>query len=251
VRVEKDRIVAVKSKLMSVPAVNETYRALRRGYARLFSVFFSTEQTFTRIYRKNRWGGVESVSGRGSDPDQTARIIRDLPTLLHALEIRRLLDIPCGDYRWMSQVNLGGIDYVGADVVEAIVVENRRRFAGTHVRFEKANLITDPLPGVDLVLCRDCLVHLSYADVFAAFRQMCESRSRFLLTTTFTARETNQDILSGEWRTLNLEKPPFDFPPPQQVLNEGCTEAGGAFADKSLALWHMKDVERVLVKNGR
>ena len=248
---EKDRIVAVKSKLLNVPAVYKTYRALRRGYARLCSVIISTEQTFTQIYRKNRWGGVESVSGRGSDPDQTTRIIRDLPTLLHALEIRRLLDIPCGDYRWMSRVSLGEIDYVGADVVEALVAENRRRFAGAHVRFERLNMITDPLPRADLVLCRDCLVHLSYADVFAVFRQMCGSRSRFLLTTTFTARETNHDVLSGEWRTLNLEKPPFNFPPPQQVLNEGCTEGGGAFADKSLALWLMKDIERVLVENGR
>ncbi len=248
---EKNRIVAVKSKLRNVPAVYKTYLAFRRGYARLCSAFVSTEQTFTEIYRTNRWGGVESVSGRGSDSDQTTRIIRDLPTLLHALEIRRLLDIPCGDYRWMSRVTLGEIDYVGADVVEALVAENRRRFAGAHVRFEKLNVITDPLPRVDLVLCRDCLVHLSYADVLAALRQMSASRSRFLLTTTFTARETNHDILSGDWRTLNLEKPPFNFPPPQQVLNEGCTEAGGAFADKSLALWLMEDIERVLERGGR
>ncbi len=248
---ERDRIVAVKSKLMGVPVVYKTYLALRRSYARLCSVFTSTEQTFTRIYRNNRWGGVESVSGRGSDPDQTTRIIRDLPALLRASETKRLLDIPCGDYRWMSQVNLKEIDYVGADVVEALVAENRRRFEGPRTRFEKLNIISDTLPPVDLVLCRDCLVHLSYADVFAALRQICASGARFLLTTTFTARETNHDILSGDWRTLNLEKPPFNFPPPQQVLNEGCTEAGGAFADKSLGLWLLKDIERVLVKSGR
>src|SRR5258708_5382105 len=139
---------------MSAPGVYKTYRALRRSYARLCSVFISSEQTFTRIYRNNRWGGVESASGRGSDPDQTTRIIRDLPTLLRALEIRRLLDIPCGDYRWMRRVNLGKIDYVGADVVEALVADNRLRFAGAPIRFEQLNVITDPLPRVDLVLCR-------------------------------------------------------------------------------------------------
>jgi hypothetical protein len=36
---------------------------------------------------------------------------------------------------------------------------------------------------------------------------------------------------------LNLERPPFDLPPPAEVIVEGWTEAAGAYADKALGLW--------------
>jgi len=48
---------------------------------------------------------------------------------------------------------------------------------------------------------------------------------------------TNLGIVTGDWRPIDLTKPPFDLPQPVELLNEGCTEQGGAFADKSLGLW--------------
>jgi hypothetical protein len=66
-----------------------------------------------------------------------------------------------------------------------------------------------------------------------------------LLTTTFPAAADNEDIVTGDWRVLNLECSPFDFPPPMELLNEGCTEAGGRFADKSLGLWRIADLPRL------
>ena len=43
--------------------------------------------------------------------------------------------------------------------------------------------------------------------------------------------------MTGDWRPLNLERPPFNLPAPALLLNEGCTEGGDTFADKSLGLW--------------
>lgn len=48
--------------------------------------------------------------------------------------------------------------------------------------------------------------------------------------------------MTGDWRPLNLERPPFNFPPPAELLAEGCTEAEGRFLDKSLGLWAIKDL---------
>jgi hypothetical protein len=59
---------------------------------------------------------------------------------------------------------------------------------------------------------------------------------------TFPDRSENHDTAQGRWRPLNLERPPFGFPPPLRVLNEKCTEAGGAFRDKSLAVWWLQDL---------
>jgi hypothetical protein len=48
--------------------------------------------------------------------------------------------------------------------------------------------------------------------------------------------------MTGDWRPLNLERPPFNFPPPAELLAEGCTEAEGRFLDKCLGLWAIKDL---------
>ena len=90
------------------------------------------------------------------------------------------------------------------------------------------------------VLCRDGPVHLSFAEVFRAFAHLKRSGSRYLLTTTFSQLERNIDILNGDWRPLNLQQPPFSLPAPLRSIVEGCTEEGGAYADKMLGLWEIR-----------
>ena len=64
----------------------------------------------------------------------------------------------------------------------------------------------------------------------------------YLLTTTFPGCEANEDIATGDWRPLNLERPPFSFPPPLALVDEQCSEGGGQFRDKSLGLWRVDDL---------
>jgi hypothetical protein len=208
------------------------------------------EEVFAEIYWTNAWNGMDSVSGTGSDLVQTRIIAREIPALCASLGVRTLLDVPCGDFHWMSRVDLSELDYTGADIVDEIVTQNQLRHSRKGVRFRRLNLIRDPLPRVDLILCRDCLVHLSFADVFTALGRICESRSAYLLTTTFPTRTDNADISMGDWRPLNLEQAPFVLPPPRHVINEGCTEGDGYFDDKSLGLWRVADIRRRL-KSGR
>ena len=51
--------------------------------------------------------------------------------------------------------------------------------------------------------------------------------------------------MTGDWRPLDLERDPFGFPAPLELLNERCTEGGGIFADKSLGLWRTADLARL------
>jgi hypothetical protein len=104
------------------------------------------------------------------------------------------------------------------------------------------DITSAPLPPADVLLCRDCLVHLSFSHAQAALRNILASDFTYLLLTTFPSRETNEDIPSGLWRPLNLEKAPFHFPPPTTLLVEQCSEESGAYADKALGLWRAHDV---------
>lgn len=165
-----------------------------------------------------------------------------MPGLLQRLDARRLLDVPCGDFNWMSQVDLSGIDYIGGDIVDSIVDANRERYESQTREFLKMDLTRGPLPNADVILCRDCLVHFSFANIIAAFRTMKASGAQFLITTTFLDREVNKDIVDGDWQPLNLVQSPFLLPPPHSVILEDCMEEGGAYADKALAVWRVSDL---------
>ncbi len=218
-------------------------RSLKRKAKHLFRRARSTADVFTRIYSGNRWSGQESVSGPGSDTAETRVLLQKLPPLLREIQVRSILDAPCGDLFWMRDLDLDGIQYTGIDIVSDLIEENQKRFASSEYQFLCADLICDPLPRVDLILCRDCLVHLSYEDAFAALRNMQASQSTWLLATTFTGQDMNRDIVTGGWRTLNLQRQPFDFPGPSALLDEECPHQDGAYRDKMLGLWRLSELE--------
>lgn len=212
---------------------------LSMGSTSVVTPAVAAAKVFTDIYANNTWGGCDSFSGTGSDLHQTRIIARQIPALLSELRVTKMLDAPCGDFHWMSRVQLNGVDYIGADIVDNLTVANREQYERPGVRFRTLNLIDDRLPRVDLILCRDCLVHLPYADIFSALDNIVRSGATYLLTTTFPARNENRDILTGDWRPLNLEAAPFSLPAPLRIIREGCTEGDGYYADKSLALWRV------------
>ena len=199
------------------------------------------EETFVPAYGKDgEWAGYDSGSGQGSSLEATHSLRKALPDLLGHYHIKTLLDIPCGDFFWMSKVGLEGVEYIGADVLSSLVVHNGRAFPGRD--FRRMDVTVSQLPTVDLVLCRDCLGHLSFADCHRALGNIKASGSKWLLTTTFW-NHPNVDIATGpDWRPRSLTLPPFSLPPPLLVIDELCKEAYPEFADKSMALWELSAI---------
>lgn len=201
------------------------------------------KEKFSEVYDKNIFGGGLSRSGEGSDMIQTEVIRREIQHLIRTLGVRSFLDAPCGDWYWMRHVDLPLEQYIGVDIVEAIVLKNRRQFGSETINFECLNLAESELPRVDMIFSRDCLVHLSYSDALKIIANFKRSGARYLLTTTFTSREANEDLGAGFWRPLNQQLAPFNFPPPKLLINERCTEGHNRFTDKCLGLWELQDIK--------
>lgn len=201
-----------------------------------------TTDLFSRIFRDNLWQETSSRSGPGSGLIQTSVIRTALPALLNEWGVRSMLDLPCGDFNWMRHVDLPVDQYIGADIVPEITARNRLEFGSDFRTFVTLDARTATIPRVDLILCRDGLVHLSFEDAMLTLANFKRSGATYLLATTFPDHLTNTPIATGEWRPLNLERPPFSLPEPTVVLNEGCTEGNGQYVDKSLALWLLADL---------
>lgn len=198
-------------------------------------------QIFSEYYQNNYWADDESVSGAGSTLEATKSIRVLIPKLIESLGVKTLLDIPCGDLNWaremLAQDQFWGLEqYIGADVVPGLIADLRRKYNHPNATFQTLDITTDPLPTVDMVLVRDLLGHFSNADVQWALRNLKRSNSRYLLSTTFPERETKGDIMTGQWRPINLASL-FGLSNPKIILNEGCTMPG--FEDKSLGLWDL------------
>jgi hypothetical protein len=200
------------------------------------------QERFARIYSTNLWSDPESRSGVGSTLDSTRVVRAALPVALRQLEARVLLDAPCGDFTWMEHVDLSGIEYIGGDIVPSIIEQNRRLHASDARRFLELDLTRDVLPGADVLLCRDCLVHLSYANIRAVLANVARANIRYVLMTSFPGRGDNRDVVDGDWRTLDFQAPPFSFPEPVLTIIEECEEEGGSYADKSLLAWRVADL---------
>jgi methyltransferase family protein len=196
------------------------------------------QQRFQRIHDTNLWGAAESVSGLGSEIDATATLREELPALLKRLHATSLLDAPCGDAGWIARADLA-VRLIGIDIVPDLIETLRTRAGRGEIAgdYHLADLTTDPLPRCDVVLCRDCLVHFSFANITRAVENFRRSGARYLITTTFPDWQVNRDCEDGDWRALNFERAPFSWGQAVALINENCTEAGGGWRDKSLGVW--------------
>lgn len=209
------------------------FDAHRREFAGL-----DIAERFVRIHEINLWGADTSVSGLGSELAATATIRNELRKLLRRLGVSSLLDAPCGDAGWIRGVDLGGVSYVGVDIVPDLIDRLRERDEPAG-RYLVADIVSDRLPPCDAILCRDCLVHLSFEHATMAIENLRRSGARWLIATTFSDLTTNHDCEDGDWRPLNMSRAPFNWPTPAPTIVEGCEEDGGGWRDKSLGVWRL------------
>jgi SAM-dependent methyltransferase len=190
---------------------------------------------FSHIYKHNLWEGTESVSGPGSSVNEAQKLIDTLPFLFEQYKIKSILDAPCGDFNWMQHVPKHNISYTGIDIVDELIKINNGKYSNEQIRFKEMNIVKDDLPTVDLIICRDCLVHLSKTHIIQAIRNFKKSGSKYLLTSHYPYITANTEINTGGWRPINLCLSPFFYPAPIFVIIE-------TDPYKAMALWELSSI---------
>lgn len=164
---------------------------------------------FTEVFDTKRWKHKETHSGKGS----TQNLRKQLPFLFNKFNIKSVLDAPCGDFNWLrSVVQHTEIHYTGGDIVSELVKINNEKYQSSNINFIVIDITKDTLPDADLMICRDCLFHLSNNSIFDFFHNFIRSNIPYLLTTThYNGDFKNLDISDGGFRKIDLFSSPYNL----------------------------------------
>jgi SAM-dependent methyltransferase len=165
------------------------------------------EAAFVRSYRDCHWGGG---SGPGSRADSTVPYRKMLEDVLRRHGVRRVVDLGCGDWQFSRLIDWKGIDYLGVDVVPAMIREHTAKFARDNIRFARGDIRQFEMPEADLFIIKDLLQHWPTADIRSFLKRM--GRRRMLVTNTLSQpfrRPVNSEIPLGDYRPLALLEAPF------------------------------------------
>lgn len=152
---------------------------------------------FKGAYASGKWG---HGSGPGSDPERCRPYVEFIESFArkHVELGGQVLDLGCGDGQLARAIFWPkSIGYHGMDVV-----------LGDDIR-------TCYLPDADLVLVKDVFQHWPNADI-EAMRVRLAGYDHVLVTNTvaeeITGRSLNADIAAGQWRAVDVTRPPFCWP---------------------------------------
>lgn len=201
----------------------------------------NSSEVFKDVYEKNIWESNESNSGGGSMLKGTITIREQLPIIISKYSINNMLDVPCGDYNWMKEVDKN-CNYTGGDIVAEIVAKNQKLYTTEKVNFIKIDITKDDLKKVDLIFCKDCLQHLSDESVKKAINNFKKSGSKYLLVTSYPKTWRNHNILDGDYRPLNLFKKPYSFPEPIMKIVEK-SKLKNVEPDKTMYLFFLESLK--------
>ena len=177
-----------------------------------------TRDAFEKIYRDADWGtntGGVGNSGTGSTVEATELYRAYLQSFMKEHQIKSVVDAGCGDWEFSQKIDWKGIDYKGYDIVAKLIDANKKRFGRPNVQFFVGNMIEDELPAADLLVSKHVLQHLPNSDVKVFLDKQLKKYKHVLLTNGVNKvylSATNTDIKPGEYRELDITRPPFDVP---------------------------------------
>lgn len=182
---------------------------------------FLRKVIFYLTYKTNHWNKykeIESnnliVSGPGSIPgsNQTNNIIKNLDIFIKYNKIKSILDMPCGDFSWMSkliQMN-SNVLYTGYDIVKEMIDLNNKRFSSDKIKFFVKDIVEEKsFDDFDFVFVRDFFIHIMNDDIIKILNVIKKSKIKFFACSSSANINFNKDVIIGRYRQLNIEIKPF------------------------------------------
>ncbi len=164
-------------------------------------------EIFEKIYRQKIW---YMGSGSGSLPENTVEYREFLQKYIVQHDIKKVIDIGCGDWQFSRLMDWSQVEYLGIDVVDFVITANQRMYQEDNIGFLCGDVREMELPQADLVILKDVLQHWSNEEILDFF-QTLDHHEHVLSINAFSADGLNRDIENGEARPVDLRRAPFHF----------------------------------------
>ena len=198
---------------------------LRKLYSLKFLNFFLSEdflreKIFKYIFLSGYWLDYNldknhSRSGNGSNLDQSEYLKKELKIFFEEKKIKKILDIGCGDFKWMSSL-LEEIDYdyyMGIDIVDFLIDENISNYQNNKIKFVKMDIVKDDmnfLDEYDFILIRHVFIHLKNSNIQEVLNKIKKINFKYLCITSDPKVKINKDLKTeGRYRDINMMISPF------------------------------------------
>lgn len=165
------------------------------------------KNSFTEIYKNKYWF---NGSGSGSSPQNTILYRKFLQNYITENKIKSVIDIGCGDWQFSKLIDWQGIEYLGLDVVDSVIENNKENYQTNTIKFECVDIQNFKLPQADLIIIKDVLQHWPNKKI-KTFLPKLATYKHILITNTCDGKNINQDISEGEMRPLALDQKPFNI----------------------------------------
>jgi len=142
---------------------------------------------FAEIYRNRRWGRRGPASGEGSRRDAAVPFTHYLSGFLAGRpEVRKILDLGCGDLsQWPSEIFKNHL-YTGIDLVPNVMKDQISQLKTLDSNLLPGNFLELNLPAADLVIIKDVLIHLPFSDFQRTINKLSEYQWILLVTDIFS-----------------------------------------------------------------
>jgi Methyltransferase domain len=164
-----------------------------------------SKQMFATIYAQRYWGKSEDpfdnhFSGPGSHrPEIVGPYVSAVIKFLRTFDKKpNAVDLGCGDFAVGSLIRPYCSRYVACDIVDALIVSDRTKYANSAVDFRVLDMTADDLPEGDIVFIRQVFQHLSNRDIKKVINRLL-TKYRLMIVTEHLP-------LSSEF-TPNRDKP--------------------------------------------
>ena len=162
---------------------------------------------FTNIYEKELWGRGKG-SGAGSRPKFNAPYITFLENFLRDNNIKSVIDFGCGDWQFNRYVDWGSVDYLGLDIVDTVIEDNKKQFS--QYSFVSDTDVFKYLEGREFIIIKDVIMHWPNEEILSFLDKLVTYDIKILLVNVFGQSKNRRLKRVGGFSRLDYDKFPLN-----------------------------------------